>query len=68
MCALARNLRVKIRILISSFPPADYDIEEIQDALLAYDGEINILVAPKDYINKRMNAGPVALSTGVSCG
>lgn len=40
--------------------PADYDIEEIQDALLAYDGEINILVAPKDYINKR-TSGPVAL-------
>lgn len=39
--------------------PADYDIEEIQDALLAYDGDINILVAPKDYINKR-NAPPVA--------
>lgn len=40
--------------------PADYDIEEIQDALLAYDGEINILVAPRDYINKR-HAGPAAL-------
>lgn len=28
-------------------------MEEVQDALLAYDSDINVLIAPKGYINTR---------------
>ncbi|GAA5962712.1 hypothetical protein JCM8115_005932 [Rhodotorula mucilaginosa] len=57
--ARVTDLQDALTVLNALLPPADillcssyYDIEEIQDALLAYDGEINILVAPRDYINK----------------
>ncbi|GAA5982586.1 hypothetical protein JCM10908_006707 [Rhodotorula pacifica] len=57
--ARVTDLQDAVTVLKALLPPADillcssyYDIEEIQDALLAYDGEINILVAPKGYINE----------------
>ncbi|POY74955.1 hypothetical protein BMF94_1931 [Rhodotorula taiwanensis] len=56
--AYATDLQDAITVIKSLLPPPDillcssyYDMEEVQDALLAYDSDINVLIAPKGYIN-----------------
>ncbi|BGP58425.1 hypothetical protein JCM8202_004249 [Rhodotorula sphaerocarpa] len=57
--ARATDLHDAVTLLKSLLPPADillcssyYELEEVHEALLEYEGEIPVVIAPKGYINE----------------